>query len=192
MPTSCIKTDKAATRAEALSSAFIPFTSAEPYPKAMITAPSWGYRNADLGSFGLGRQIGRRGSLPDLARIIWSIPFGSSLFCIVRQIASIWAPLPSAFLSIVNFSWAVSWQDHQMPGLNARYVRRISPHSFVSARSLMRNCSSFMRRGKAKPLGFLNDQVKRIELHVNTAFPITGVEGTAISRGSRGTPPCAM
>lgn len=79
-----------------------------------------------------------------------------------------------------------------MPGVDTRYVRRISAHSFVSGRSLMRNCSSLMPRGKAKPLGFVNDQVKRIELHVNTAFPITRVEGTAVSRVSRGAPPCAM
>ncbi len=79
-----------------------------------------------------------------------------------------------------------------MPGLNTRYVRRISAHGFVSGRSLTRNCSSLMPRGKAKLLGFVNDQVKRIELHVNTAFPSTGVEGTAMSRGSRGTPRCAI
>lgn len=36
----------------------------------------------------------------------------------------------------------------------------------------------------ANPPGAVDDQVERIELQVNTAFPITGVEGTAMSRGS--------
>lgn len=50
----------------------------------------------------------------------------------------------------------------------------------------MRNCTSLMPKGyqSGNPLGAVDDQVERVALQVNTAFPITGVEGTAMSRGS--------
>lgn len=37
------------------------------------------------------------------------------------------------------------------------------------------------------PVGAVDDEVEGIEFHENTAFPMTGVEGTAMSRGSSGT-----
>lgn len=40
------------------------------------------------------------------------------------------------------------------------------------------------RHQKFDPVGAIDDQVKGIELHAKTPLPITGVDGTAMSRGS--------
>ena len=42
------------------------------------------------------------------------------------------------------------------------------------------------RNQACNPVGTVQDQIKRIESHSNTAMPITGVEGFAMSRGSSG------
>lgn len=42
------------------------------------------------------------------------------------------------------------------------------------------------------PSGAVDDEVERVERHEKTAFPMTGVEGTAMSRGSSMPAPWAM
>src|SRR3546814_6126219 len=41
------------------------------------------------------------------------------------------------------------------------------------------------RHQPGDPDGGVDDEVEGIELHVNTALPMTGVDGTAMSRGDR-------
>ena len=60
----------------------------------------------------------------------------------------------------------------------------LAKHAFLSVLHPQLHQFDPQRHQPLDPVGTVDDQVEGIELHAKTPFPITGVDGTAMSRGS--------